>query len=114
MIYLLYFATGYLLVISLILLQNRKNFTTLEPAEGLRFAGRPPKVSICIPARNEEDTIERSVLSAIEQDYSNLQVLVLNDRSEDATGDILARLNRRHPDRLTVVNGAPLPEEWMG
>src|SRR5512143_3261369 len=52
----------------------------------------PPLVSICIPARNEERNIRACVEAALGQDYPNLEVIVLDDRSKDATHEILRRL----------------------
>ena len=48
-------------------------------------------VSIVIPARNEERGIGPCVLSALSQDHSNVEVIVLNDGSTDRTGEILSR-----------------------
>ncbi|MFN2202970.1 MAG: glycosyltransferase [Caldilineaceae bacterium] len=72
-----------------------------------------PRVSILIPARNEEDNIGPCVRSLLAQDYGNMQVLVLNDESQDRTGQILFDL-AAVDDRLLVANGSPLPEGWLG
>lgn len=72
-----------------------------------------PYVSVLIPARNEERTIERCVRSLLEQDYPNMEVLVLNDGSEDATATILGRLAAAYP-ALRVIEGTPLPAGWVG
>jgi len=53
------------------------------------------------------------VWSLLAQDYPRFEVIVVDDCSEDATGQILAQLG--HADsRLKVVQGKPLPEGWMG
>jgi chlorobactene glucosyltransferase len=72
-----------------------------------------PMVSIIVPARNEEKSIERCVCSLLSQDYPRLEVIVVDDCSEDATGEILARLEKSD-SRLKVIQGKPLPEGWMG
>lgn len=72
-----------------------------------------PKVSILVPARNEERNIKACVSSLLTQDYPNFEVLVLDDNSTDATPLILNQLKRANP-RLKVINGAPLPEGWPG
>ncbi|MDO8754676.1 MAG: glycosyltransferase, partial [Anaerolineales bacterium] len=46
-------------------------------------------ISICIPARNEENNIRKCVEAALAQDYPNIEVIVLDDRSTDATAEIL-------------------------
>jgi cellulose synthase/poly-beta-1,6-N-acetylglucosamine synthase-like glycosyltransferase len=53
-----------------------------------------PKVSIIVPARNEEETIEQAMRSLLSLDYDNYEVIAVNDRSTDRTGDIMERLAR--------------------
>ncbi len=48
-----------------------------------------PLISIVIPARNEEKNIGKLLDSLIVQDYSNIEILVINDQSTDRTGEIL-------------------------
>jgi cellulose synthase/poly-beta-1,6-N-acetylglucosamine synthase-like glycosyltransferase len=54
-----------------------------------------PFVSILVPARNEEASIEKCVQSLLNQDYSNFEIVVLNDNSTDKTGEILDRLKKK-------------------
>jgi glycosyltransferase involved in cell wall biosynthesis len=72
-----------------------------------------PAVSVIVPARNEGEHIETCIRSILAQDYPRLEVIAVNDRSDDDTGSILDRLSRAD-DRLTVIHGAPLPPDWMG
>jgi chlorobactene glucosyltransferase len=72
-----------------------------------------PSVSIVIPARNEERAIATSVLSQLAQNYADFEVIVVDDRSTDATPQILAALARENP-RLTVVSGEDPPPGWLG
>lgn len=74
-----------------------------------------PFVTICVPARDEERSIEACARSLLEQDYppDRFEVVVLDDRSTDATPAILARL-RAQDERLRVRQGAPLPNGWQG
>lgn len=76
--------------------------------------GESTPVTIMVPARNEERCIEACVRSLCDQDYANLQVIVLDDGSTDATPQILARLAAAYPERLTVMQGTPLPDGWVG
>ncbi|MEI7885030.1 MAG: glycosyltransferase [Clostridia bacterium] len=72
-----------------------------------------PLISILVPARNEEANIKELMLSLLAQDYPNYEVIVLNDYSEDSTGEILADLAKNHP-KLRVLSGTPLPIGWYG
>ncbi|HTO88123.1 MAG TPA: glycosyltransferase [Thermoanaerobaculia bacterium] len=82
-------------------------------ARGGAAPGPRPRVSIVIPARNEERDVEAGVRSHLAQDYGNFEVVVVEDRSTDATPRILERLSRED-SRLRVVPGAELPEGWLG
>lgn len=78
-----------------------------------RRPARLPRVSVVIPARDEERAIERAVRSHLSQDYPDLEVVVVDDRSGDRTGEILAGL-ARGDRRLTVVQGSDPPAGWLG
>ncbi len=84
----------------------------LPPAAGAAL------ISICIPARNEENNIRRCVEAALGQDYPNIEVIVLDDRSTDATPEILRHTRRlrlaAQNDILKIINGSDLPEGWAG
>lgn len=51
-----------------------------------------PRVSIIVPARNEEDSIEQALTTLLALDYDNYEVIAVNDRSTDRTGEILERM----------------------
>ncbi|MDR1319347.1 MAG: glycosyltransferase [Treponema sp.] len=72
-----------------------------------------PLVSVMVPARNEEQNIERCLNSLRNQLYKNYEILVLDDNSTDNTLDILRRIAAEDP-RICVISGAPLPEGWYG
>jgi chlorobactene glucosyltransferase len=72
-----------------------------------------PRISVLVPARNEEETIGPCVSSLLAQDYSNFQVIVLNDNSTDGTAAILSKLGQSD-SRLKIINGQPLPPDWLG
>ncbi|MDX1638478.1 MAG: glycosyltransferase family 2 protein [Balneolaceae bacterium] len=116
MMIVIYIAVGYLAVTSVILLRNRFHFTPLRETGNLRFDGDAPRVSICVPARNEERNIRRCVESLLQQRYPNLEILVLNDNSTDRTGEILNNIRNTHPEsgKLTVLEGRPKPDDWLG
>src|SRR5687768_13377378 len=72
-----------------------------------------PLISVCIPARNEERNIRTCVEAMLAQDYPNLEVIVLDDRSSDATPLILADIASRD-SRLHSISGSDLPKGWVG
>jgi glycosyltransferase involved in cell wall biosynthesis len=49
---------------------------------------RPPRVSFCIPTMNSERTLERCLRSIVEQDYPDIEIVIVDGRSSDATIDI--------------------------
>ena len=87
-----------------------------------------PRVSIIVPARNEESTIEQPLKTLLALDYDNYEVIAVNDRSTDRTGEIMERLasshvsqSRRdmgHPSstipNLRVIHHTDLPAGWLG
>ena len=71
-----------------------------EPARGATF----PQVSVLIPARNEEQTIRAAVTAALASEGVELEVVVLDDDSEDETAAIVRRL-AGSDDRVRLLNG---------
>ena len=76
-------------------------------------SGPRPALSIIVPARNEERQIEACVRSLLAQTYDDFEVIVADDRSEDSTRAILARIADEN-SRLRIVDGQPLPDGWVG
>jgi cellulose synthase/poly-beta-1,6-N-acetylglucosamine synthase-like glycosyltransferase len=72
-----------------------------------------PAVSIVIAARNEERGIRPALRSVLAQQGRAIEVIVVNDRSDDATGIILDEMAAEEP-RLRVVHVAELPPGWLG
>jgi cellulose synthase/poly-beta-1,6-N-acetylglucosamine synthase-like glycosyltransferase len=76
---------------------------------------RYPALSIILAARDEEQSVKESVASMLAQDYSGkLEIIAVNDRSTDRTGEILDELMTRYPARLRISNVESLPEGWLG
>ncbi|MGC2728380.1 MAG: glycosyltransferase family 2 protein [Candidatus Sulfotelmatobacter sp.] len=75
-----------------------------------------PLVSIIVPARNEERDIEQSLTRLLELDYDNYEVIGVNDRSTDRTGEIMESVAARPAvhDRLRVIHHRELPSGWLG
>ena len=56
-----------------------------------------PKVSIILPARNEEEFLGKCLDSLINQDYENYEIIVIDDSSEDKTGEIISEYAKKYP-----------------
>jgi glycosyltransferase involved in cell wall biosynthesis len=74
------------------------------------------RVSIIVPARNEEDHIEATLKLLLELDYGNYEVIAVDDRSGDRTGEIMDEVAASHlaQGRLTVRHVEELPSGWLG
>jgi glycosyltransferase involved in cell wall biosynthesis len=77
--------------------------------------GRYPSVSVIVPARNEEEAVEEALGSILAQSYpGHLEVVAVDDRSTDLTGEVLARLASERSDVMRVIRVEQLPEGWLG
>jgi glycosyltransferase involved in cell wall biosynthesis len=73
-----------------------------------------PLVSIIVPARNEEAHLEAALSSLLDLDYPRLQIVAIDDRSTDRTGEIIDRLASASDGRLQALHVTELPEGWLG
>ena len=81
-----------------------------------KFTVKPhqkPKVSIILPARNEEGFIEKCLNSLLDQDYENYEIIAVDDRSEDKTGQMINNFAEKN-SKVIHVTAEPKPEEWIG
>ena len=85
----------------------------LLPANNLSPAGAP-SITVIVPGRDEAANIGATLHSLLAQDYPNLQVIAVDDRSTDETGEIIADLASRHPERLRTLHVTELPVGWLG
>jgi cellulose synthase/poly-beta-1,6-N-acetylglucosamine synthase-like glycosyltransferase len=72
-----------------------------------------PRLSVIIPARNEADRIEPAARTLLGQDYGDLELIFVDDRSTDATGAIIDRIAAGDA-RVRAIHVADLPEGWLG
>ena len=72
-----------------------------------------PKLSVIVAALDEEKEVEGALRSVLAQDYDDFEVIFVNDRSTDCTGEIADRLASEF-DRLQVVHIHELPKGWLG
>lgn len=72
-----------------------------------------PRLSVIVAARNEERSVEEALRSLLAVRYPDLEIIFVNDRSEDRTGEI-ARHLAREDSRLAVFEVEELPAGWFG
>lgn len=76
-------------------------------------AARLPRLSICVPARNEAHQIAACVRSALASDYPDFEVIVVDDASTDGTA-VVARDAAGSEARVRVIAGTPPDAGWAG
>jgi len=91
----------------------------LEPPASPAAAGPAPSVVAVIPARDEADILPEALPTVLRQAYPGpLRVILVDDRSEDGTGEVAASLARAAGEklagRLEVIVGSPRPAGWSG
>lgn len=104
---------GIIVFLSVLLLIALSNWRSLRRLGDYRPASRVPRVSVLVPARDEEANIGPCVRSLLAQEYPDFEVLVLDDDSRDRTLQVLRGLAAEDA-RLQVLQGAPLPPGWIG
>ncbi|MBT9582652.1 glycosyltransferase [bacterium] len=72
-----------------------------------------PSLSVVIAACNEQETIVDALHSLLNVDYPDLQIVLVNDRSGDATGDLMESVGAQDA-RVMVVHLDQLPQGWLG
>ena len=106
--YLLLLIASVLIVLLILCIINLITIQTLTATEEIKNIG---KVSVLIPARNEELNITNCLSSVLNQSYIDLEVIVLNDGSTDKTSELLKSFT---DTRLKIINGLPLEQGWVG
>lgn len=98
-----------LLGLAAIAILNTITYPRLRPAD----TKNTPLVSVIIPARNETGNIGAAVRGLLAQEYPNLEVLVVDDQSEDGTAQVALEVAQGDP-RLRLLQGQGLPHGWLG
>jgi glycosyltransferase involved in cell wall biosynthesis len=80
----------------------------MEPGESC------PRLSVVIPARNEEGFVGAALQSLLKQEYPELEVIVVDDRSTDATGLVAESVAARSGGVMRVEHVTDLPDGWLG
>lgn len=106
---LLIFCTTLLICMDVLLgLRRMKSLGNIEPLRKRHC----PKVTIIVPACNEGDTIRPALTSLLKQDYDNREIIVINDRSTDHTGEVLKQMHLQYDFRQHDIS--ELADGWLG
>jgi chlorobactene glucosyltransferase len=89
------------------------NFFTASRARKHEYDGKDLKLSVLIPARNEEKNISKLLDSLLKQSCKPFEIIVLDDNSDDKTYEI-ANSYKSQLDNLKVIKGEPLEKDWIG
>jgi chlorobactene glucosyltransferase len=78
-----------------------------------------PYVSVIVPARDEQDNIERCLISLMEQDYPNLEIIAVDDNSTDTTLIKMKKLQQKYQKQkncptLNIIELKSKPDDWTG
>lgn len=99
---------------ALITLYSYRHVFRLEEIGEPREGDPPlPRLSVVVAARNEQLGVKRTLASLLDLDYPDYEVIFVDDRSDDRTGDIADRLGAGN-DRLRVIHVEELPAGWFG
>lgn len=108
-LFLIYFTLILVIVQFLVVLINylfRQTFTSSKTE-------KKHLVSVLIPARNEEKNIEKILNDLITQPYSNIEIIICNDQSEDNTRNVVEKMMKRDP-RIKLIDSSKLIKGWLG
>ncbi len=112
-------AAFFVLAVWLYLLAGRGGFWLARQRDDRPEPGEPaawPAIVAVIPARDEAASVGQTVSSLLRQDYPGLEVILVDDGSQDGTAHVAADAAEAvgAGERLTVIAGPPLPPGWTG
>ena len=102
--------------LAIVLVWNARGATVLRPGRESGMPGDAPKVSIIVPARNEEEALAAALESFLKLDYPDYEVIVVDDASTDGTGQIADEwaASPSTRGRLRVIYNRELAAGWTG
>ena len=105
------FYSLYWLAMTMIVMRANRRSRWLAPSEGMPSG--TGRISVVIPARNEEIDIRDSLRTVLAQQRVELDVIVVDDHSTDRTGEMLDRI-ASSDSRVKVLHDPPMQEGWLG
>ncbi|MER3436131.1 MAG: hypothetical protein C4288_22900 [Leptolyngbya sp. ERB_1_1] len=90
-------------------IQSSQQLKDLHPQAPQNY----PKLSMIIPACNEGVTLEQAITTILKQDYPDLEIILINDRSTDKTGELIDKLAAQD-NRIVPTHITHLPAGWLG
>jgi chlorobactene glucosyltransferase len=99
----------FLLIVAPLLYRRGARLVAYPPA-----GNDAPPVSVIVPARNEAETVGACLALLLDSTYPRLEVILVDDQSDDGTAEVARALAERSGGELRVVAGAPVPEGWLG
>jgi glycosyltransferase involved in cell wall biosynthesis len=112
MLYIAFFLTSFWILATLYVLINSRRIKYLKSVK-VSSLTTFPSIAVVIAVRNEESDLAEALESMCRLNYSNYRLIVINDRSTDATPKILTRFEKQYP-YLTVIHINELPAGWLG
>jgi cellulose synthase/poly-beta-1,6-N-acetylglucosamine synthase-like glycosyltransferase len=94
-------------------IQSITRVPELSPTPEAPLPSPVPRISVIVPANNEEDSIRECLESVLAQTCPDLEIIVVDDRSTDTTLGIATSLAERNPN-FHVIHNDFLPEGWTG
>lgn len=113
MIYLVSAMLFYQFALLLWLIYGARKLSDLRDTSVPQLESSLPSLSIIVPARNEEKTIEKGLTSLGKLSYPSLEIFVINDRSTDRTGEMIERF-AANDSRFKPISVSHLPPDWLG
>jgi glycosyltransferase involved in cell wall biosynthesis len=97
----------------IVFLDTWRGIQAVLPLSAVEPLANDEKVTVIIAARNEETSVERTIISLLNQTHRELELIVVNDRSTDGTGQKIIELAKQH-QRLVPIHIETLPSGWLG
>lgn len=90
------------------------NVVAARRLDRMEWAQALPRVSVLVPARNEASNLGETLAALLRLNYPDLEIVVLDDDSEDDTAAVVEAHRQGAAGRLRLLSGRPLPAGWLG